>query len=75
MQTRAITLKPQSDIVEYGVVRPEYTDTPTDQVPSEGGWIVHGVQIPFVLNASTTGQQVLEACTQDAIAKGFLSAP
>lgn len=73
MQLRVLTLKPQIDVVEYGVTTPEHANTATPDVPPQTGWLANGVQVSFVLDASATGAQIIAAATADAIAKGFIS--
>ncbi len=75
MQLRVLTLKPQIDIVEYGVTTADHAATPTDEVPSQTGWIVHGAQLTFTLNAEATGAEIIAAATEDAITRGYLPAP
>ena len=64
LELKIVTIKPATDEVEYGV-----------KETVSGTWIVHGVVINQPLGPDTTGAQLVEAATVDAIAKGYLPAP
>ncbi len=61
LEVKVVTLKPLENLIEYGLRDSETLE-----------WSVHGIVLPFTLSASTTGQEVIEAATADAVTKGLL---